>query len=405
MSRFVFARLSVVALATVLLLAMRGELLASPQEVANDLEDFPTLDDASEVESADLAGGVIRVLGRAARTISAAVKESGDVEGKAREALARFDELEALTKNVDSGEATPYLEDLRDEFRADWKMSVAARDECKNELERVRKEKAEILRLVDTVDQLVATARSGGEVGVESDVLPIADAAESFEAGLAKLDEASKRLSERLDEQRELVDEVSSRFAAHRKKERRALAETEAIDEVANDLASTAKRLAPDLGLSGIATAVNERTKDRANVVLDVSYFDDRALDAAKSEDVAPTAEYLERVPELVSALFAGAEGLARVELRIRANHTGDTGHDELWTIQRFRFDRDRWGELTTGKFKGDWTTLLEKSEPTPPYPREGFSTESVMVVLVALVVIFAVSFLVLARFQVRGRL
>jgi hypothetical protein len=129
------------------------------------------------------------------------------------------------------------------------------------------------------------------------------------------------------------------------------------------------------------------RSRDALSV--EIGYFDESASVSETAGESVPGDGGLARVPAFISEVFRECPGVERIRLSIDATGLTETGHEKQMTIQTFTMERGRWKELVSGKHGGEWRTLLEKSRPTPAYPRPPRMPEGTWPIIVLIGICF----------------
>ncbi len=158
--------------------------------------------------------------------------------------------------------------------------------------------------------------------------------------------------------------------------------------------------LAEDLGLMQADVKLLE-SPSAGELHVEVRSFDPATLVPEETKDPEAAEEALRPLPEFATRLFESCPDVSRLRLAIEADHVSETGHPVRRILQRFTFDRGRWAELVTGKYRDDWMMLLAKSHPVPEYPRPGTSLPDgfpIMLLGMAAVLGLAVLFVIRAR-------
>ena len=123
---------------------------------------------------------------------------------------------------------------------------------------------------------------------------------------------------------------------------------------------------------------------------------------AAHVSHIFLTEERLQKVPGLVTAVLKAHPQVQEIQLAIRTETLGETGHAEPGPTQSFRFERNRWEELTTGAFKDDWEELLARSYPSPRFPPDrgvfGVSGQTVAMVIIPLAILGLIIMVIVSR-------
>ena len=128
-----------------------------------------------------------------------------------------------------------------------------------------------------------------------------------------------------------------------------------------------------------------------------ITYFDESATVSETPEDSVPCDAGLAKVPAFISAVLRECPKVERIRLVVDATCLTETGLEERRSIQRFTMDRRRWKELVAGRHKGEWWTLLSKSQPAPEYPRPARIPEGTWPIVALLGICFLGTAIVLA--------
>jgi hypothetical protein len=116
---------------------------------------------------------------------------------------------------------------------------------------------------------------------------------------------------------------------------------------------------------------VLSESKSSGSLTVMISCFDREIVEPRFGDDVESREELLALVPAFITDVFESSPEIAKIRLRLDGLCLGETGHEERRTLQNFTMERVRWKDLMTGAFKDDWRTVLSKSRPSPPYPRQ----------------------------------
>jgi hypothetical protein len=128
-----------------------------------------------------------------------------------------------------------------------------------------------------------------------------------------------------------------------------------------------------------------------------LTHFDEEATVSETPEDSVPCDASLARIPPLVSGVLRECPEVDRIRVVVDANCLTETGLEDRQPIQRFTMERRRWKELMSGKYKGEWRTLLSKSQPAPAYPRPTRIPEGTWLIVALLGICFLGLAIVLA--------